>query len=144
MKTSTHALLSIFPDESWVREWIRIQVGYAWKGKIGHFRVPPVLNSIKTRLNAQPLIWKWFFILMQVKPIFTRKVVHFSKSVILELGSGLFDLNTVTCGNPETKSCGFKNIWIRVVGVLGSSFTQFSCTWQKYPQQVASLRKRWF
>ena len=42
---------------------------------IGHFRVPPVL-CIKTRLSAQPLIWKWFFILMQIKLIFTRKVVH--------------------------------------------------------------------
>ena len=31
---------------------------------------------IKTRLSAQPLIWKWFFILMQIKLIFTRKVVH--------------------------------------------------------------------
>ena len=108
-------------------------------GKIGHFRVPPGLNSIKTRLNAWPLIWKWFFILMQIKPIFTRKVVHFWKWGILELGSDLFELNTVTCGNPETKSCGFTNIWIRVVGALGSSFTQFSCTWQKYPQQVALI-----
>ena len=26
---------------------------------VGHFRVPPGL-CIKTRLNAQPLIWKWF------------------------------------------------------------------------------------
>ena len=42
---------------------------------IGHFRVPPGL-CIKTRLSAQPLIWKWFFILMQIKLIFTRKVVH--------------------------------------------------------------------
>ena len=41
----------------------------------GHFRVPPGL-CIKTRLSAQPLIWKWFFILMQIKLIFTRKVVH--------------------------------------------------------------------
>ena len=42
--------------------------------EIGHFRVPPGL-CIKTRLSAQPLIWKWFFSLMQVKLIFTRKVV---------------------------------------------------------------------
>ena len=42
---------------------------------IGHFRVPMGL-CIKTRLNAQPLIWKWFFILMQIKLIITRKVVH--------------------------------------------------------------------
>ena len=52
---------------------------------IRHFRVPPGL-SIKTRLSAQPLIWKWFFILMQVKLNSTRKVVHlasFWKGAIL-------------------------------------------------------------
>ena len=42
---------------------------------IGHFRAPPGLG-IKTRLSAQPLIWKWFFILMQIKLVFTRTVVH--------------------------------------------------------------------
>ena len=60
--------------------------------KLGRFRVPPGL-CIKTRLSAQPLIWKWFFILMQIKLIFTRKVVHlasFWKWGLLELGSGLF------------------------------------------------------
>ena len=58
---------------------------------IGNFRVSPGL-CIKTRLSAQPLIWKWFFILMQIKLIFTRKVVHlasFWKWGFLELGSGL-------------------------------------------------------
>ena len=42
---------------------------------IGHFRVPPGL-CFKTRVGAQPLIWKSFFILKQVKLIFTRNVVH--------------------------------------------------------------------
>ena len=41
--------------------------------EIGHCRVPPSL-CIKTKLSAQPLIWKWFFILMQLKLIFTRKL----------------------------------------------------------------------
>ena len=43
--------------------------------------------------SVQPLIWKWFFILMQIKLIFTRKVLHlasFWKWGILELGRGLF------------------------------------------------------
>ena len=44
-------------------------------GSIGHFRVPPGL-CFKTRVGAQPLIWKPFFILMQIKLIFKRKVVH--------------------------------------------------------------------
>ena len=42
---------------------------------IGLFRVPPGL-CFKTRVGAQPLIWKSFFILTQIKLIFTRKVVH--------------------------------------------------------------------
>ena len=57
------------------------------------FRVPPGL-CIKT--SVQPLILKWFFIHMQVKLIFTRKVVHlasFWKWGFLELGSGLLVLN---------------------------------------------------
>ena len=47
-----------------------------------------------TRVGAQPLIWKSFFILMQIKLIFTRKVVHlasFWKREYLELGSALLD-----------------------------------------------------
>ena len=47
----------------------------AWRmprKRTSHFRVP----RKKTRLSAQPLIWKWLFIFMQIKLIFTRKVVH--------------------------------------------------------------------
>ena len=47
---------------------------------------------IKTRLSVQPLIWKWFFILMKMKLIFTRKVVHLAplwKWGFLEFGNGL-------------------------------------------------------
>ena len=43
---------------------------------LDHFRVTPGL-CIKTRLSAQPLIWEWVFILLQIKTIFTRKVVPF-------------------------------------------------------------------
>ena len=58
---------------------------------LGHFRVPPGL-CIKTRLSAQPFIWKRFCILLQIKLIFRRKVVHlasFWKWGFLELGSDL-------------------------------------------------------
>ena len=54
--------------------------------------VPPGL-CIKTRLCAPPSMRKWLFILMQIKLIFTRKVVYlasFWKWGFLELGSGLF------------------------------------------------------
>ena len=56
---------------------ITIQVFY----RIGHFPFPP-----------GPLIWKWFVMLMRIKLIFTRKVLHlasFWKWGVLELGRGL-------------------------------------------------------
>ena len=46
---------------------------------ISHFRVPPGL-CIKTRWSAQPLIWKDIFILLQIKLIFTSKVVHLASN----------------------------------------------------------------
>ena len=49
--------------------------------QIGHFRVPLGL-CIKRRLSAQPLIWKWLFILVQIKLMFARKVVH----LVLKVG----------------------------------------------------------
>ena len=54
----------------------------------------PLGLCIKTRLSAQPLIWKWFLILIQIKLIYTRKVVHLAslwKWGFLELGSGLLN-----------------------------------------------------
>ena len=39
---------------------------------IGHFCVPSGL-CIKTRSSAQPLVWKWFFILMLIKLKFNKK-----------------------------------------------------------------------
>ena len=39
---------------------------------IGHFPVPPGL-CFKTRVSAQPWIWKSCFILVQIKLIFRRK-----------------------------------------------------------------------
>jgi len=74
---------------------------------MGHFRVPPGL-CIKTRLSVQPLIWKWFFILMQIKLVFTRTVVRlasFWKWGFLELGSGLLNSN-LSIGEGEKYSRG--------------------------------------
>ena len=57
---------SPLPVQCWdMKEQLRAQT-------IDHFRD----LCIKTRLSAQLLIWKWFFILMQINLIFTRKVVH--------------------------------------------------------------------
>ena len=46
-----------------------------YERSMGHFRVPSGL-CFKTRVGVKPLIWKSFFILMQIKLVFTRKVVH--------------------------------------------------------------------
>ena len=73
----------------WTFEGVYVK---ARRSAIGHFRVPPGL-CIKTRLGAQPLIWKWFFILMQIKLICTRKVEHLTSLWYRgpgELGNGLF------------------------------------------------------
>ena len=58
---------------------------------IDHLRVDPSLFP-KARRNAKPLIWKWVFILMQIKLIFPRtKVLHLASLwqwECLELGNG--------------------------------------------------------
>ena len=41
---------------------------------MGNFRVAPSL-CFKLRLSAKLLIWKWLFILMQMRLIFTKKVL---------------------------------------------------------------------
>ena len=85
-------------------------------GSTGHFRVPPGL-SFKTRVGAQPLIWKSFFILMQIKLIFTKKVVHlasFWKRGFLELGSGLFS----SCLNSWKEWMNFFQVNLKLVKLL--------------------------
>ena len=80
-------------------------------GRIGHFWVPPGL-CFKTRVGVKPLIWKWFFILIQIKLIFTRKVVHlisFWKWGFLELGSGL--LMKLYMIRNKTCRCKIREFW---------------------------------
>ena len=65
---------------------------HEWEEKIGHFRVAPSL-CFKSRVSAKPRMWKLFHILIQIKLIFTRKVLHFTsfwKWEFLELGNSLF------------------------------------------------------
>ena len=68
-----------------------------FKVPIVHFRVPQG-HCFKTRVGAQSLIWKSFFMLMQIKLIFTRKAVHlasFWKWGFLALGSDLFSSSSI-------------------------------------------------
>ena len=98
---------------------------------IRHFRVPPGLG-IKTRLSAQPLIWKWFFILMQIKLVLTRTVVHlvsFWKWGFLELGSGLSNSN-LSIGEEEKKYSRGNVKYVGWVGVTWKILT-FSILFQR-------------
>ena len=67
-KHKTYCLLGRIPKNNSDDKEMRI-------GPIGHFRVPLGLG-FKTRVGAQPSILKSVFILMQIKLIFTKKVVH--------------------------------------------------------------------
>ena len=71
----------------------------------GYLQFAPSLG-FKARLSAKLLIWNRFFILMQIKLIFTRKVLHlasFWKWVIKELGNGLIELHCKTGGRGRRK-----------------------------------------
>ena len=75
---------------TWEKLYAIFRNSFWWQ--IGHFWVPPGLR-IKTKLSAQPLIWKWFFIFMQIKLFSTRQVVHlasFWNWRFWEIASGLF------------------------------------------------------
>ena len=50
--------------------------------RIDHFRVASSL-CFKARLSAKPLIWKWFFILMHLKLVFSNKC--FALSLVLKV-----------------------------------------------------------
>ena len=59
-----------------------------------HFQAIPSL-CFKVRLSEKPLIWKRFFILMSIKLVLTRKVLHlamFGKCKVAEIGNGPFYL----------------------------------------------------
>ena len=95
---------------------LRYEDPHIVSGSIGHFRVPPGL-CFKTRVGAQPLIWKSSFILMQIKLIFTKKVVHlasFWKWGFLELGSGLFS----SCLNSWKEWMNFFQVNLKLVKLL--------------------------
>ena len=100
---------------------------------IGHIRVARGF-CIKTRLRAQPLIWKWFFTLMQIKLIFTRKVVHlasFWKWGVLELGIGLFTPTFLRNLVPANRD--FQQITIAVVDAE---------SWGEYVTVVSQIANR--
>ena len=110
---------------------------------IGNFRVPPwPLYQNEVKCSAFD-IWKWFFILVQVKHISTRKVVHlasFWKWGFFELGSGLLywgiQCNVVTpsCSNKPSSNVLLternRRYWSSLVWELASPV---SCTAVPHP-----------
>ena len=66
----------------WSKKYMTL---FCYHRLIGHFQVA-------TSRNEEPLLWKLFFILMQIKLIFTTNVLHVAscwKWEFLELGNGL-------------------------------------------------------
>ena len=106
---------------------------------------------IKTRLGAQPLIWKWFFILMQIKLISTRKVQHLTSFWYRglggggELGNGLFH-NCPSLPRPYPLPMAYPGdmteVLLHTVGKLASKWlktkcvTVFYCCWLYLPPQL--------
>ena len=100
---------------------------------ISHFRVPSGL-CFKMRCSAFQEMWKSFFILMQIKLVFTRKAVHlasFWKWGFLELGRGLLFFpnkwyTVFVCTDPEWFIYQLK-VWIWFWSLAAWPTT--SCTW---------------
>ena len=71
---SNPQMLSVVPRGCHFVAWY-----YIWQPAnqqwTGHFWVASRL-CFKVRLSARPLIWKWFFILMQIKLIFITRVLQ--------------------------------------------------------------------
>ena len=112
------------------------------KLSISHFRVPPAL-CIETRLSAQPLIRRWFFILMQIKLIFTRKVAawpHFESE-------GFWNLAVAYClwhwCHKQYRGCGSA----RVGGSGVNELTRQEFSRTSHPLRhlggVTCFRSRW-
>ena len=85
---------------------------------IGHFRVPPGL-CIKTMLSARPLICKWFFNLMRIKLIFTRKVVHLEPHIESE---GFWNSEMAYC--PSNRVFFFQNSIANVKWTVADFFEE--------------------
>ena len=60
-----------------------VDLAFSFSRFLGIFSEFP--QGPKTRLSAQPFMWRRLFILMQIKLIFTRKVVHWASFWFSEL-----------------------------------------------------------
>ena len=80
---------------------------------IGHFRVPKN-QTFKARLSAKPLIWKWVLILMQIKFIFSRKVLHWASFESESFGTGKLSIHEQLTRTVADKARpGFSQCWTR-------------------------------
>ena len=89
-------------------KWYALLASYCWTVRTywySHHNNRPNL-CFKAKLSAKPLIWKWSFILMQIKLIIARKVLNLAsvwKWEFLELANWpvcrLFPSNSVSRSN---------------------------------------------
>ena len=97
--SSSNAIVH-FPTSSPGRFPLALEVGEKRPGdEVVHFLVAASF-CFKVRLSAKPVKWKLFFILMQIKLIITRKVLHLAsywKWGLLEIEMASFMLYTSKC-----------------------------------------------
>ena len=109
----TLSLLSFAVIEYGTGDWVKIRPWFSpmFHSAIGHFRVPPGF-CFKTRIGAQPSIWKWFFHSHSNKTHFHKKGCAPSlilKVRFLELGSGLLDATpTQSLAQPQWQTGHFR------------------------------------
>ena len=108
---------------------------YYCKKKIGYFWVPPGL-CFKTRVGAQPLIWKSFFILMQMRlicaPSLILKVRVFGTRKLVFLGTWRI----------KAGKCIMADVWRRIFiprVILGVPNT--AILWEKLVNTETQCRK---
>ena len=98
---TTHALLPIFPKESWVVEWIRLRVGYVWTGKFDLNRDTCGRENFWIRretfaLSSHKIFYTWY-----------ARVKSTSESVVSQLSSRQRYLSVIhlLLGLPSSALC---------------------------------------
>ena len=77
-------------DAAAPRKLNRHQTRFHWVISKGYFRYPPRL-CFKAKLSAKLMVRKWSYILMQIKLVFTRKILHLATFRKEQVRSGLTD-----------------------------------------------------
>ena len=114
------------------------------KQSIGHFRVPKTL-SLKTRLSANPFLWKWVLFPWKLKLVFTSMVFYLAtiwNRGTGELGNGLSLSLTRSCDLSCAASRKFCSSSTNCWGTVPIRPSSWACEsfWASFSGRP---RKRW-